>query len=97
MPARVERWRPRVFIAVERHREQAHYQTADWRAKRHRILIRDAFVCRSCGHVVSGHDANVDHIVPLEDGGTDADENLQVLCRSCHGKKTRREQRASRS
>ena len=86
-----------MFLAVERHREQAHYQTSDWRAKRERILVRDAFVCRRCGRVVSGHEANVDHIVPLEDGGSDADGNLQTLCRSCHGVKTRREQRASRA
>ena len=97
MPSRVERWRPPTFLTVERHREQAHYQTADWRARRERILVRDAFVCRSCGRVVSGHEANVDHIVPLEDGGTDADANLQTLCRACHGRKTRREQRATRS
>lgn len=92
MPDRIERYKPPRFVAVQRNREQAHYQTADWRAKRERILIRDAFVCRSCHRVVSGHEANVDHIVPLEDGGTDDDTNLQTLCRSCHGRKTRREQ-----
>jgi 5-methylcytosine-specific restriction protein A len=37
--------------------------------------------------------AHVDHIVPLEEGGTDDDANLQVLCHACHGKKTREEQR----
>jgi 5-methylcytosine-specific restriction protein A len=94
MPKKIERWTPPRFVSVPRHREQAHYQTADWRAKRERILVRDAFVCRACGRVVSGHEANVDHIVPLEDGGSDRDDNLQTLCRSCHGKKTRGEQRA---
>lgn len=33
-------------MSTPRHREQAYYQTADWRAKRERILVRDAFVCR---------------------------------------------------
>jgi len=96
MPARIERWKPPRFLAVERVREQAHYKSDDWRAKRIRVLTRDAFVCRSCGRVASGQAAHVDHIVPLEDGGSDQDENLQTLCRSCHGRKTRAEQRKMR-
>jgi len=43
--------------------------------------------------VVYGQAAHVDHVQPLEDGGTDDDENLQTLCHSCHGTKTREEQR----
>ena len=92
MPAKIERWTPPRFVTVDRNREQEHYKTADWRAKRERILVRDAFRCQSCNRVVSGPSANVDHILPLEDGGTDADDNLQTLCRSCHGRKTRAEQ-----
>ncbi len=96
MPDRVERWRPPVFVTVTRHREQDHYKSKEWRAKRIRILTRDAFICRICGRVTSGPSANVDHVVPLEDGGSDADENLQTLCRSCHGRKTSAEQRKKR-
>jgi len=93
MPKKIERWSPPRLKTPGRTREQAHYKTPDWRAKRERILVRDAFRCRSCERVVYGHDANVDHIVPLEEGGRDDDRNLQTLCRSCHGKKTREEQR----
>ena len=32
----------------------------------------------------------VDHIQPLEDGGSDEPDNLQVLCRGCHIDKHRR-------
>jgi 5-methylcytosine-specific restriction protein A len=74
-------------------KETAHYRTADWKARRLRILRRDAFVCAACRRVVYGQAAHVDHIVPLEEGGTDDDENLQTLCQADHGKKTREEQR----
>jgi len=30
----------------------------------------------------------VDHIVALENGGDNNMNNLQALCRNCHGKKT---------
>jgi 5-methylcytosine-specific restriction protein A len=42
---------------------------------------------------VSGRECHVDHLVPLEDGGTDDDANLRTLCDRCHGRKTRAEQR----
>ncbi len=33
----------------------------------------------------------VDHIVPLAAGGSNTIDNLQPLCRSCHSKKTVKE------
>ncbi|MBN3756056.1 HNH endonuclease [Paraburkholderia sp. Tr-20389] len=33
----------------------------------------------------------VDHIIRLEEGGTDADANLQSLCHDCHARKTAKE------
>ena len=38
----------------------------------------------------------VDHIVPLSQGGTDAFENLQGLCKACHAEKTAEEHPARR-
>jgi 5-methylcytosine-specific restriction endonuclease McrA len=93
MPDRVERWKPQTMKRTTVTKEVAHYHTADWRARRLRILRRDAFVCRTCGVVTLGRTAHVDHITPLEEGGTDDDANLQTLCSSCHGTKTRAEQR----
>jgi 5-methylcytosine-specific restriction protein A len=93
MPARVERWRPPRFVAVQSTKEHAHYCTADWQAKRIRIGTRDAFVCADCQRVAYGKDGHADHIVPLEEGGSDDDENLAWRCSSCHGRKTRGEQR----
>jgi 5-methylcytosine-specific restriction protein A len=74
-------------------KERAHYVSKDWRARRKAILVRDAYRCRVCSRVAYGQAAHVDHIVPLEEGGTDEAANLQVLCESCHGRKTRAEQR----
>ena len=51
---------------------------------------RDNGICVQCGKVV-GLRGHVDHIVPLPSGGTNALDNLQTLCASCHSIKTSRE------
>ena len=91
MADEIRRWRPKRS-RVRPAKERAHYTSAAWRSLRTKVLIRDAMKCRGCG-IVCGASAHVDHILPLEDGGTDAEANLQTLCRSCHGRKTRNEQR----
>jgi 5-methylcytosine-specific restriction protein A len=93
MPARIERWRPPVFLKAAPTKEHAHYLTADWKAKRMRIATRDAFVCKDCGRVAYGKDGHADHEIPLEEGGSDDDENIFWRCARCHGKKTRDEQK----
>lgn len=94
MAARIERWKPPVFLAPEpSKKERAHYLTAEWRSKRIRIGTRDAFTCRDCGRVAYGKNGHADHIVPLEEGGSDDEENLAWRCAACHGRKTRAEQR----
>lgn len=47
--------------------------------------------CAECGpkrKLRPGDDWDVDHIIALENGGTDDDRNLQVLCEWCHKPKT---------
>lgn len=66
-----------------------------WMTQRQRIQMRDACTCAGCGLVRIDHE--VDHIVPLEQGGSNDDSNLQLLCSGpdgCHAKKTAREARA---
>ena len=66
-----------------------------WMTQRQRIQTRDACTCAGCGLVRIDHE--VDHIVPLEQGGSNDDSNLQLLCSGpdgCHTKKTAREARA---
>jgi 5-methylcytosine-specific restriction protein A len=63
-----------------------------WRKTRARILERDAGLCQECaraGRLNAGN--TVDHIVPRAEGGTDAESNLEVLCRDCHKVKSARE------
>ena len=48
-------------------------------------------ICAACGpsrKLRPGDDWDVDHIVALENGGTDDDDNLQILCEWHHKKKT---------
>ena len=51
---------------------------------RERIYRRDGYRCLRCGAV---HDLTLDHIYPVSLGGTDAEDNLQTLCRSCNSSK----------
>lgn len=57
-----------------------------WRRIRDRILLRDQYTCRACGHVTK--DLEVDHIINVAEGGSDDDSNLQALCVPCHQEKT---------
>lgn len=59
--------------------------------RRRRIMVRDRCTCQAdgCGRVTI--DGQADHIVPLWQGGADADNNLQWLCTHCHAAKTARE------
>ena len=43
--------------------------------------------CRKCKNILEAT-YEVDHILALEDGGNNHIQNLQALCRNCHGKKT---------
>ena len=43
-----------------------------------------------CGHCKQQLDATyeIDHVIELQNGGTNDVSNLKALCRNCHGKKT---------
>ena len=59
-----------------------------WKRIRHRIaplvFDRDGTTCLQCG---STEHLEIDHIIPIARGGTNALVNLQVLCRHCNRKK----------
>lgn len=54
-----------------------------WRKIRQRIINRDRGLCQQCGN----EGDSVDHILPRIQGGTDDEENLQLLCRTCNSSK----------
>jgi len=59
---------------------------------RERIRARDCGLCQEClrnGRTTIG--GPIDHIIPLWKGGSDADDNKEVLCVPCHDAKTARE------
>ena len=52
------------------------------------IAATQGFRCKACINIfdITGYD--IDHIIPLQYGGTNHVVNLQALCKSCHAKKT---------
>ena len=65
-----------------------------WGRLRARVFVRDLGLCVECGRpCVKSKQAHVDHVVPKASGGKDTMDNLQLLCDSCHAKKTRAEAR----
>lgn len=65
--------------------------------KRRAVLVRDGYRCQACGIVRA--DNEVDHSVPLEQGGSNDMSNLQTLCGGqdgCHTRKSAAEGKARR-
>lgn len=60
-----------------------------WRRLRAQILLRDLYTCQECGLV--SERLEVDHTVPVSQGGTDDPSNLRAMCSPCHRVKTARE------
>ena len=65
---------------------------ANWRKLRKMVLARDP-LCKDPIGVHMKHDEvvasnEVDHIIPLSQGGINEMDNLRGLCRSCHSRKT---------
>lgn len=62
---------------------------SSWMATRRAVMQRDKYTCACCGAVRMDHE--VDHVVPLEQSGSNEDSNLWTLCTECHKAKTRKE------
>lgn len=76
------------YEVAGRREKLAFYDNPTWKRVRKRILIAEP-LCRECAkHDVTTPAVLVDHIIPIEQGGSKFDkENLQPLCSLCHQKK----------
>lgn len=56
-------------------------------AKKKFVASSQKWLCKDCNELLTAS-YEIDHIVRLDNGGTNDIENLVALCRNCHGKKT---------
>lgn len=61
-----------------------------WQRKRESVLLGSDCMCALCKTAAA---TEVDHIIPLEQGGSNDEINLQPLCKECHLEKSREEAR----
>ena len=58
------------------------------RGMRFKVLERDGFACRYCGGKAPDVVLDVDHLVPVREGGTDDLNNLVAACVDCNSGKS---------
>ena len=74
------------------YRQEKLYATKRWRTYRKAIIARRGGECVTCGATPLDQHIHLDHIKPLVEGGEAFnEENIQILCRECHGRKTANE------
>ena len=54
------------------------------KAERYEILKRDKFTCQYCGAKAPDVILEIDHIIPVAEGGTNETVNLITACRDCN-------------
>ena len=62
-------------------RQRLRLATADYGKLRWKILERDGWKCQQCGR---RDQLQIHHIIRRSQLGADGEENLTVLCSSCH-------------
>ncbi len=55
--------------------------------KKKYVASQQSWMCGHCGIQLDAS-YEIDHIIELQNGGTNHVDNLTALCRNCHGKKT---------
>lgn len=69
----------------KRRKDAATYGSAEYRTSRKQAIARANGCCEKCQ---SRDRVQVDHIVPVSQGGGHSLSNLRVLCLSCHQRVT---------
>lgn len=65
-----------------------------WMQERKTALVAGLFACVDCGKVSASNE--VDHDIPLEQGGKNEQSNYRIRCIECHRLKTDTENRVRR-
>ena len=86
-----------TFGALVKELRAIHYNK---KTKRHKFTPEERAMihadcegcCNECKTVLEIKAMQIDHILPLAMGGTNDNDNLQVLCKKCHFDKTKNEQ-----
>ena len=77
-------------LAIKKGRVDWAYRSDKIRRKRmsnklrFEVLVRDNFRCQLCGRDKDDAVLEVDHIVPVSEGGAEKEENLRTLCHECN-------------
>lgn len=74
----------------------ARTSAAEWKRTRLVVLARDGHACQIFGPRCVCTAREVDHIIPVSEGGTDDHDNLRAACGPCHFAKTKAEATAAR-
>lgn len=96
MPRRIATFRPPWVPRRQETRPSSSargYGSAAWQRVRLAVIARDQGLCQMCGRLLAGNDreCHIDHIVekPQHEAAEATPlSGLQLLCRSCHAKKT---------
>ena len=55
--------------------------------KKKHVASQQQWKCKKCNNMLDAT-YEIDHVIPLYKGGNNEINNLEALCRNCHGKKT---------
>lgn len=71
--------------AINPQKKQQHKRSVSETKKKY-VASSQNWTCKNC-HEKLEATFEVDHVIELQDGGTNEIDNLVALCRNCHGKK----------
>ena len=93
---RIQMAQPRIKTIIQTRNPEAEQRTRGrkWMTIRARWMREHPLCCRCEARGYARPATQLDHIVPLIDGGKDDESNYQSLCAHCHDEKTAAEAKA---
>lgn len=81
---------PEIDEAIRNARNPYRKNYSEWEYRRNRQhrFERARGRCENCGIHLANGEWESDHVIPIRDGGTNAIDNLRILCKPCHRAKT---------